>query len=174
MLLRKFLFKKVKSTNDTALRLINSGSTRGAVLSEEQTRGRGQRQNKWISKKGNLFMSVFFQISKKLSIKKILNLNLIIIRKIIQKKIKSKINIKKPNDILIDKKKICGMLQETIFKKEKKYLIIGIGINILSSPNITEYQTTFLNNHTKEKIDKKKLFNEIKLVYERNIKYFNN
>ena len=54
MKLKKFLFNNVKSTNNTALRLIKNGNSNGAILSELQTDGRGQRGNKWISKKGNL------------------------------------------------------------------------------------------------------------------------
>ena len=65
MKLKKYFFKKVKSTNDTALRLINLGITNGIILAESQSKGRGQRNNKWISKKGNLFATVFFIISEK-------------------------------------------------------------------------------------------------------------
>ena len=84
MKLKKYFFKKVKSTNDTALRLINLGITNGIILAESQSKGRGQRNNKWISKKGNLFATVFI-ISEKLSLSKIINLNILIIKSIIKK-----------------------------------------------------------------------------------------
>ena len=174
MKLKKFFFKKVNSTNDTAIRLIKLGNEKGAILSELQSKGRGQRGNKCTSKKGNLFMTVFFEISKKLSVKKIINLNILIIKNIISKKIRSILNIKKPNDIFINKKKVCWILQEMIFKNDKKFLIIGIGINIINSPNVTKYETTYLNNYSKKKINKIKLFNEIKLNYEKSINYFKN
>ena len=172
MKLKKFFFKKVISTNDTAIRLIKLGNEKGVILSEHQTKGRGQRGNKWTSKKGNLFMTIFFEISEKLSHKKITNLNISIIKKIISKKIQYKVNTKLPNDILINQKKVCGILQEMIFKNDKKFLIIGIGINITNSPNVTKYETTYLNNYSKKKINKIKLFNEIKYNYEKNKKYF--
>ena len=108
MKLKKYHFKKVKSTNDTSLRLIKLGNSNGAILTESQSKGRGQRNNKWISKKGNLFMSLFFQISKKISLNKIINLNISIIKNIISKKIRHKLTIKKPNDILVKKKKIMS------------------------------------------------------------------
>ena len=76
MKLKKFFFKKVISTNDTAIRLIKLGNEKGAILSERQSKGKGQRGNRWTSKKGNLFMTVFFEVSKKLSVKKIINLNI--------------------------------------------------------------------------------------------------
>ena len=40
----------------------------------------------------------------------------------------SEIKIKWPNDLLIDKKKVCGILQELIYHKEKSFLVIGVGI----------------------------------------------
>ena len=105
MKLKKYFFKKVKSTNDTALRFLKNGKLNGAILSELQSKGRGQRGNKWISIKGNLFMTVFFEISKKLTLKKITQLNLSIIKRLILKITKAYVSIKLPNDILINKKK---------------------------------------------------------------------
>ena len=172
MKLKKYLFKKVKSTNDTALRLINMGSTNGAIMSDKQTKGRGQRGNKWTSNSGNLFMTVFFQISKKISIKKITNLNISIIKKTISNKISLKIKIKLPNDILINKKKVCGILQEVVFKNNLKFLIVGLGINLINSPNLINYPTTYLNYYSKKKINKTKLFDEIKLNFENKLNYF--
>ena len=104
----------------------------------------------------------------------ILKKNLSIIKNILKKKINSFITIKKPNDILLNKKKVCGILQEIIFKKEKKFLIVGIGINISSSPVFINYETTYLNNYSKKKINKIQLFNEIKKKYENNLNYFKN
>ena len=74
--------------------------------------------------------------------------------------------------ILIDQKKACGILQEIMFENNKKFLVAGIGINIINSPNTIKYETTCLNNYSKKKINKIKLFAEIKLNYEKNINYF--
>ena len=172
MKLKTYLYKKVESTNNVALRLIKQGNQRGIILTDQQTKGKGQRKNKWISIKGNLFLSVFFEISKKISLSKIINLNLKIIKKIIYKKINILIQIKKPNDILINKKKVCGILQEIIFREGRKYLIVGIGINVSSSPKINNYRTTFLNNYTNKKLKRIELFKEIKLLYEKNLHSF--
>ena len=172
MRLKKYIFKKVESTNNVAVRLIKQGNERGIILTDQQTKGKGQRQNKWISMKGNLFVSVFFEIGKKISLSTIINLNLKIIKKIIHKKINSLTQIRKPNDILINKKKVCGILQETIFKQNKKYLIVGIGINVSRSPKINNYPTTFLNNYSNKKLNRLQLFKEFKLLYEKNLHLF--
>ena len=172
MRLKKYIFKKVESTNNDAVRLIKQGNERGIILTDQQTKGKGQRKNKWISMKGNLFVSVFFEIGKKISLSTIINLNLKIIKKIIHKKINSLTQIRKPNDILINKKKVCGILQETIFKQNKKYLIVGIGINVSRSPKINNYPTTFLNNYSNKKLNRLQLFREFKLLYEKNLHLF--
>ena len=172
MRLKKYIYKKVESTNNVAIRLIKQGNESGIILTDQQTKGKGQRQNKWISMKGNLFVSVFFEIGKKISLSTIINLNLKIIKKIIHKKINSLTQIRKPNDILINKKKVCGILQETIFKQNKKYLIVGIGINVSRSPKIKNYPTTFLNNYSNKKLNRLQLFREFKLLYEKNLHLF--
>ena len=106
MKLKKFFFKKVKSTNNTAMRLIISGIKNGIISSEIQTKGKGQRGNNWISRKGNLFLTIFFQVDNNLSLKKITNINLHIIKRIIKNLVKAKIYIKLPNDILLNNKKM--------------------------------------------------------------------
>ena len=172
MRLKEYSYKKVQSTNNVAIRLIRQGNQRGIILTDHQTKGRGQIKNKWISMKGNLFFSVFFEINKKISLKKIINLNLKIIKKIIHNKVNCFIHIKKPNDILINKKKVCGILQETIYKNDRKYLIVGIGVNVSNSPIIDNYPTTFLNNYAKNKLNKLNLFKEFKIFYEKNLYLF--
>ena len=170
MKLKKFFFKKVKSTNNTAMRLIRSGIKNGIISSEIQTKGKGQRGNNWISSKGNLFLTIFFQVDNNLSLKKITNINLHIIKKIIKNLVKAKIYIKLPNDILLNKKKVCGILQEIVFRNNLKFLIVGIGINLINSPDFKNYPTTYLNKYSKKKINKIKLINEIKLTLEKKYK----
>ena len=58
----KFIkFKTVKSTNDVAIRLIKKENFKPTlVLSENQIKGRGTMGKKWVSQKGNLFITIFF------------------------------------------------------------------------------------------------------------------
>ena len=71
-----------------------------------------------------------------------------------------------PNDLLINKKKICGILQETLTKLNKKYLIVGIGINLIKSPLIKKYPTTNLYELLDKKVSKRQIVNELKKVFE--------
>jgi len=170
MALKKFKYKKVSSTNDIAMQKIRQGYKAGIIISDKQTRGRGQYGKKWISDKGNLFFSIFFIINKKIRISRLVITNLGIIKKILSKYIKSKIKIKRPNDITVDKKKICGILNETLFYNNLKFLVIGIGINIASSPNLRNYPTTYLNEVTNKNISKTKLLNKIIKAFDIKVK----
>ena len=96
--------------------------------------------------------------------------NLRIIKKILSKYVKSKVKIKRPNDITVNKKKICGILNETLFYNDLKFLVIGIGINIVSSPNIRDYPTTNLNEVTNRRVSKTKLLNKIIKAFDIKIK----
>ena len=172
MVIKKYYFKKIKSTNDQAIKMIKRGLNKGIIITEEQTDGRGQYGNKWISLKGNLFMTIFFEINKKRKISEFTKFNLKIIKRVIQKYIKKKITIKYPNDILVNEKKICGILQEVIFFKLKKLMIVGIGINVKKSPRINKYKTTFINEHTMKKIDKMSVIKNLQKIFEKNIRFY--
>ena len=170
MVLKKFKYKKVSSTNDIAMQKIRQGYKSGVIISDKQTHGRGRHGKKWVSNKGNLFFSIFFNINKNIQTSKLVISNLKIIKKILSKHIKSKIKIKRPNDITVNKKKICGILNETLFYNDLKFLVIGIGINIVSSPNIRDYPTTNLNEITNKTVSKTKLLNKIVKAFNIKIK----
>ena len=64
-------------------------------------------------------------------------------------------------------------MQETVINDDKKYLIIGIGLNVVKSPEIRNYPTTNLSEITKKKINKKYLANKLKIIFEKNFtKYY--
>ena len=170
MKLKKYLYNSVTSTNDIAIKKIKQGFMSGIIAAKKQTKGRGRYGNKWISLKNNLFMSIFFNLNSKISLKKLTFTTCKIVQKSLFKLLKKKIIIKKPNDLLINKKKLCGILQETIFYKNKKFAIIGIGINIDRSPIILNYPTTYVNFYTKKKLTSAKIFNEIKKNFENYLK----
>ena len=175
MKIRKFNFKKVKSTNNTAINIIqNSNLNFGMVISEIQKKGKGQYGRKWISHKGNLFASFFFNLNNfNLSIKQITKINCLLVKKTIAYFYKRKITFKAPNDLLVNGKKISGILQETITKNNLKYLIVGIGINIIKSPNINNYPTTNLFDLTGKKISYKLTVDLLRSIFEKNLlKYY--
>ena len=169
MKLKQFNFKKVRSTNQTSIRVINNSNCKfGLIVSETQSNGRGQYGRKWISYKGNIFMSIFYKLNKiNLSFSSLTKKNCLLVKRVISKYYKKNITFKSPNDLLINKKKICGILQEKIEKSDEKYLIVGIGINLIKSPNLSNYSTTNLFSVINKKINKKKIEKELKISFEK-------
>ena len=163
-----FRLKKVKSTNNSAIRIIKNSKTEyGMIVANKQTNGRGQYGKKWISYDGNLFVSFFYKLENlTVSLKQITKINCLLVKKLLSIYYKKKIIFKKPNDLLINKKKICGILQEKISKINKKYLIVGIGINLIKNPNLKNYPTTNLSELLNKKVSKNKIEKQIKKIFE--------
>ena len=169
MKIKLIKFKSTKSTNDIAIKLIKKNKTQPTLISsEKQTKGRGTMGKKWVSQKGNLFISIFFEINqKRINFKQFAILNAFLIRKLVAKFISRDIKIKWPNDLLYNKKKISGILQEVITYNEKHYLIVGIGINTNITPKNKSFSSTSLKNIIDRKIDNKKILKIIKNNYEK-------
>ena len=170
MKFKRFRFKKVKSTNNTAIRIIKKSIYKyGMIVADNQMMGRGQYGNKWISYKGNLFVSFFYELKDThFSISKLTKINCLLIKKLLLDYYKKKITFKIPNDLYIKKKKISGILQEIVDIADTKFMIVGIGINLIKSPKIKDYPTTNLYEVTNKVINKKEIENKLKLIFEKN------
>ena len=85
MKFKVFRFKKVESTNNTAIRIIkNSNTEYGMIIADQQNNGRGQYAKKWISYKGNLFISFFYKLDNlSISLKKITKINCLLVKKLL-------------------------------------------------------------------------------------------
>ncbi len=168
MKLKKFNFKIINSTNDLAIKIIkNTNSKSGIIIAEKQKKGRGQYGKKWISFKGNLFVSIFFQLNNvQLSLRDLTKVNCFLVKKLLLNFYKGKITIKNPNDLLINNMKISGILQETLSKSDKTFIVIGIGINLIRNPKIKNYFTTNLFDLTGVKITPKNAISKLKKIYE--------
>ena len=134
MKLKQFNFKKVKSTNLTAIRLIKSLNNEfGMIVSEAQSKGKGQYGRKWISYKGNIFLSFFYKLENiNLSLSSLTKINCFLVKDVISRYYKKKITFKVPNDLLINKEKICGILQEKIEKSKNARLDMKIKNRIIT------------------------------------------
>ncbi len=143
------IIEECKSTNSSLIKLANEGYPEGySLLSINQTCGRGTRKKKWTSIPGNLFLSTLIrpnvEIIKLSQISIIFGLSLLQFIKSLGLN-KKQIKIKWPNDILIESKKVSGILVE----RYEKFCVIGVGLNINSHPG--EYtsgiNSTCLSNH---------------------------
>ena len=123
------IYHEIDSTNDEAKR-IELDKDFHVIIAEKQTKGRGRLGKRWSSpNSGNVYMTICTENDlSKLPITLITGL---ICKKAINKiSNKSIIMLKWPNDILLNKKKIGGILVETEVCNKKIRTIIGIGINI--------------------------------------------
>ena len=104
------------------------------VITFNQTEGKGQRGNNWVSEQGsNLCISLYFS-DLNINLKDLFNLNMLVslnIIDILDSLFLKNLKIKWPNDILAENKKISGILIETFSKNKMiKDIIVGIGINV--------------------------------------------
>lgn len=125
MFKEKFYFDVVDSTNSVAV----SCPMYSVVCAEKQKAGRGRLGRKWISERGNLLMSVVLPVDEKMTFYGLMAG--VAVAKALKKYHPC---VKWPNDVLIDGKKVCGILSE----KQDDKLILGIGINIRSVPKSKE------------------------------------
>lgn len=142
------IFEEIDSTNSEALRLENSGAIGDfVILSKIQTGGRGTKGSYWHSLAGNLHTSILLQT--KFDIKKNSQLPFLVANAVFeainhfskQAGIKLNMKLKWPNDVLIDSKKVAGILLESVSLKGKNYVIIGVGVNIEKAPDINKNVT---------------------------------
>ena len=173
MKFKLFKFEKVTSTNDIAINLIKDQNKQaGCIYAKIQSKGRGTYGRKWASYKGNLFLSIFFPLKNNYpSFSEFSLINPLIISSVIGHFCKKEnINLKFPNDILVNRKKICGILQEVITANSQKFLIIGIGMNITTNPGINKkYKATNILLQTKKKPKIEKI---IDLIISSYVKFF--
>ena len=166
-----FKFESVTSTNDVAINLIKEKRKEtGCIYAKKQTEGRGTYGKNWVSDKGNLFGTIFFPLKDEYPpFNEFSIINPVIISSVIENFCKKKnITFKSPNDVFVNQKKICGILQELITANSRKFLIIGIGLNIISNPKInTKYQTTNILFETKKKPSIKEMVRLIISSYEK-------
>ena len=127
------------STNSVAAELIrNTDVMEGTlIITNHQTAGRGQRGNTWEAEPGkNLTFSVMLKPSFLLA-KDQFYLTIVVslaLHDFLSSRLSAEVKIKWPNDILINDKKICGVLIENTLSREKiQHCIIGIGLNVNQS-----------------------------------------
>lgn len=173
---RNFIhFDEVDSTNVQCRRACSNNPIEGMVVAaEEQTSGRGRLGRSWISPKGTgIWMSIVLKpnISPMVAPRATLIGAAAVYTAL--KDMGISVGIKWPNDIVINGKKICGILTEMNAEIERvNYVIMGIGINVNmeSFPDELKEKATSLKNELGNEVDRKKLvaniLNNFEVFYE--------
>jgi BirA family transcriptional regulator, biotin operon repressor / biotin---[acetyl-CoA-carboxylase] ligase len=143
-------FEELKSTNSYAFELANLGKIfdREIILANSQTSGRGRQDRSWSSPLGNLYFSLILRPN--VGLEKISQLSFVAITALqiaVKKLSKNSVQNKWPNDLLIDEKKVAGLLLESkISGKNCEFVILGIGLNINSNPDNTIFPAANLKD----------------------------
>jgi len=166
-------FKEISSTNDLGLKLARQGYPEGTlIIAECQSCGRGRLDRSWVSPEGGIYLSLILRpqaspdrvpfltllagVAVAKGIKKILNLPLL---------------LKWPNDLLINGKKVSGILTEMEAELDKvNFTVVGIGINVNvradQLPERPDYPAISLMVEMGREVDRRPLLQEILLAIE--------
>lgn len=150
------------STNEDALAWAANGALEGSlVIADQQTSGRGRQGRKWITKAGTgLAFSFIFKPKKaELNYLQLFSpIGAVAVCQAIQMDYSIKAQVKWPNDVLLDKKKVGGILAESYWLDDQvKALVLGIGINLtpesVPEQSSLRFPATCLETECQHKID---------------------
>jgi len=134
-----YTFEEVDSTNLAAKKLANEGKPEGTVVvAESQLAGKGRLDRAWVSPKGKgIWVSIILRPNilpaNAAQITFVIAVGMV---KALKKALGLNVQIKWPNDILIDRRKVAGILTEISAEIERvNYIIVGIGVNVNQGEN---------------------------------------
>lgn len=168
-------FESIGSTNDEALAWIHTGAEDfSLVVADEQTKGRGRFDRRWVTRPGT---SLAFTVILKPQPEEITMIPLfsplcgIAVREAVEKCLGAAVEIKWPNDVLINRKKFCGILVEASWRgNELDGIVMGIGINIshgsVPPMEAQQFPATSLENETSLSIDRFEILQNVLISLE--------
>ena len=140
---KAFYYPSLASTNDMAKQEARHGATEGTIIiADEQTSGKGREKRVWLSPKGCIALSIILYPSLIYLPSLIMVASLAVVHAI-EEVTGLKAQIKWPNDVIINDKKVCGILIENeVLGERVDYAIIGVGMNVnLRTADYTEIQS---------------------------------
>ncbi len=143
--------------------LVTEGSL---IVAEVQAAGRGQHQKKWEGQSGkNLTFSLIFQPNNAERLTILTFACAFAVCEVVQKYAQDElVQLKWPNDVLVNDKKVAGILTETVFNGNNlERVVVGIGLNVnqMNFEGELDQKATSIAHHTKEELIREKLLAEI-------------
>ena len=166
-------FDSIDSTNLEAMRQARAGAPEGlSVVAREQTAGRGRLDRSWHSQKdAGLYFSIVLRPALEMNRWPLLPLMAALaVSDALMKSCGLPTDIKWPNDILANERKLCGILVETVETVNGSAAIVGIGINLTSEalPKDLRSTATSIEEITNGKPDAEEVLIELlKAIAER-------
>lgn len=130
------LFDSLPSTNLEAARLAREGGAEGlCIVASEQTAGRGRLGRQWLSpRNAGLYCSTLLRPQFDQNLWPMITLmSAVVVYDALLTACALKTDIKWPNDILHDEKKLCGILAEIVETPTGRAVVVGIGINLTNN-----------------------------------------
>lgn len=129
---RAYYFDLVDSTQNQAMKMASEQASHGTlIVAEKQTSGKGRLGRKWISPKGGIWLSIILHPKFDISVITLFPIaSALALSNAIEKTLNIKTELKWPNDITINSKKVAGMLVDASIESNKiENMILGVGIN---------------------------------------------
>ena len=182
---RIYYFEEIDSTQNFAQQIASDKKENGTIIiAEKQTTGRGRLNRKWTSPKGGMWFSLIIHPKFDVSSSTLIPiLSAVALSKSIKTVLGIKTEVKWPNDITMNGKKVAGMLVDASFQANNiDYLILGIGINFdIDAEKLEKRLSKTPNfygvNSLRKKYDKtppKVLLKEFLLQFEKNLSQLDN
>jgi BirA family biotin operon repressor/biotin-[acetyl-CoA-carboxylase] ligase len=153
-------YPEVTSTMDTARDLARKNCPDfTVVIAGRQTRGRGRLNRRWLSEDGGLYFTMVLrpQIPVQLSFR-VNFLASFTLARVIREMLKIDAMLKWPNDILVEERKVSGMLSELEAEAERvSFINIGMGVNVNNDPSEAEPGSSSLKKFAGREVSKKDL-----------------
>jgi len=161
---RIYHFPEVSSTMEVAKELAKKGVEEGTIIvAESQARGRGRLSREWFSPKGGIYSTL--SLKPKISPGYAPRINLmasVAVASAIRQLFGLAAELKWPNDVLIEGRKVCGILAEMGAEMDAiNFVNLGIGINANFAIGQYEKRATSLKEELGKEIDRKELLNSV-------------
>jgi len=167
------LLSATESTNTLAMEMAAKGAPEGVVIAETQTGGKGRLGRKWISPRGNLYLSVILRPALPTHKAPLITLmGAVAAARAIRTTCRVPASIKWPNDILLSGRKAGGLLTEMSAEPERiKHVVLGIGLDVNMEmselPADVRGLTTTLAVEAGARVDRTELVRQLLLELER-------
>jgi len=167
-------FEEIDSTMDEAFRLGMSGAPEGAIVTAEyQLKGRGRMGRTWISPRSKgLYFSMLLRPQLLLSdVSKLTLLSAVALSEAVEKSTGLTSLIKWPNDLLLEGKKVAGILTELRAEVDRvEFVVLGVGLNVNTAAKELPPEATSLKEERSGSVNRICLIQEVLRFFEK--RYF--
>ncbi len=124
-------YPNIASTQDTARQIALDGhSLPFAVIAETQSEGRGRRGREWNSPPGGLWLTLALAVPSPEAVRQSAMVAAHAVAAVVLVETGVRTLVKWPNDLLVKRRKVCGILAETLVRPGTTILLVGIGVNV--------------------------------------------